>query len=143
MFDDIKGKTTITTRLYAYPSPEISLEFLQSAAIVPGSIDQDSPAVGDQHFYYVTSLTSGVHSTRLYFVHKQIGVEIQVDGALWSRSKIAALANPIDQRLGQLLAGTLTAPPIPAAQLAHLPSAWAAPAPCSARRWFPPRPGRT
>src|SRR5579862_82725 len=49
VFDDIKGKTTITTRLYAYPSPEISLEFLQSAAIVPGSIDQDSPAVGDQH----------------------------------------------------------------------------------------------
>ena len=122
VFDDIKGKTTITTRLYAYPSPEISLEFLQSAAIVPGSIDQDSPAVGDQHFYYVTSLTSGVHSTRLYFVHKQIGVEIQVDGALWSRSKIAALADPIDQRLGQLLAGTLKAPPIPAAQLAHLPT---------------------
>ncbi len=122
VFDDIKGKTTITTRLYAYPSPEISLEFLQSAAIVPGSIDQDSPAVGDQHFYYVTSLTSGVHSTRLYFVHKQIGVELQVDGALWSRSKIAALANPIDQRLGQLLAGALKAPAVPGAELAHLPT---------------------
>ena len=37
-------------------------------------------------------------------------IEIQVDGALWSRSKIAALANPINQSLGQLLAGTLKAP---------------------------------
>ena len=122
VFDEIKGKTTITTRLYAYPSAGDQPRVPAVRGDRPGSIDQDSPAVGDQHFYYVTSLTSGVHSTRLYFVHKQIGVEIQVDGALWSRSKIAALADPIDQRLGQLLAGTLKTPPIPAAQLAHLPT---------------------
>ncbi len=42
-----RGDTKVTTRHYEYASPEISLEFLQSAAIVPGSIDQGSPAVGE------------------------------------------------------------------------------------------------
>lgn len=122
VFDDIKGQTKITTRLYAYANAELGLEYLQSAAIVPGAIDQAKPVIGDQHFYYVTTLTNGSHSTRLYFVHDRIGVQIQVDGALWSRSKIAALGDPIDQRIGQLLAGTLKPPALPAAQLAHLPA---------------------
>jgi hypothetical protein len=121
-YDDLAGQTRITTRIYAYASPEISLEYLQSAAIVPGSIDQALPAIGDQHFYYVTTLTNGSPSTRLYFTHKQIGVEIQVDGKLWSRSKIAALGAPLDARLGPLLAGTLKPPVIPAATLAKLPA---------------------
>lgn len=128
-YEQIGGSSTIVTRLYAYASSELALEFLQSNAIVVEQIDQQRPVVGDRHFYFVTKLSDGSPSTRLFFIEGRIGVEIQVDSALWSRSKIAGLADPIDRQLRQLLAGTFRAPAIPAAQLALLPAATAAPGP--------------
>jgi hypothetical protein len=128
-YSDVGGSARVITRLYAYASPAIALEYLQSAAIVVGNIDQEAPAIGDNHFYYVTTLTSGEPSTRLYFTRGQIGAEIRVDGQLWSRDKIARLANPLNDRLGQLLDGSLRAPSVPEVQLVKLPQGRDAPGP--------------
>jgi hypothetical protein len=128
-YDQVGGKSRIVTHLYAYANAELSLEFLQSNAIVVEPIDQQNPAVGDHHFYFVTTLADGTPSTRLFFLHGPIGVEIQVNGGTWSKSRIARLASPIDDRLGQLLAGKLRASPVPAVQLASLPASSFAPGP--------------
>jgi hypothetical protein len=128
-YGQLGGRTSIVTRLYAYSSPEISLEFLQSNAIVVERIDQQLPDVGDQHFYFVTTLAGGAPSTRLFFIRGPFGVEIQVDDARWSKGRMGQLAAPIDRALQLLVAGKLRAPAIPAGQLAHLPAAALAPGP--------------
>ncbi len=128
-YDQVGGTSQIATHLYAYANAEISLEFLQSNAIVVERIDQENPAVGDQRFYFVTTLADGTPSTRLFFIRDRIGVEIQVDGATWSRDRMARLGRPIDQRIQELLAGRLRAPAVPALQVSRLPPASAAPGP--------------
>jgi hypothetical protein len=128
-YDALGGSGKIITRLYAFANREIALQYLQSQALVVGTIDQKSPAIGDQHFYFPTTLADGTPSTRFHFIHGQIGVEIQVNGVAWSRARIAQLATPLDERIGQLLAGKLRAPVMPAQQLALLPGGQAAPGP--------------
>jgi len=128
-YRNISGNTAIVTRLYAFASSEISLEFLQSSAIVPERIDQESPAVGDHHVYYVTQLPDGRTSTRFLFIRGAIGATVQIIGAGWSRERIAKLAGPIDERIQMLLAGQLPSTVVPAAQLARLPAIGSAPGP--------------
>jgi hypothetical protein len=126
-YRDISGNAEILTRLYAFASSELSLQFLQSSAIVIERIDQDSPAIGDEHFYYVTTLPDGRTSTRFFFIRGAIGATIQIVGAGWSRDRIARLAGPIDERIQKLLAGQLPSEVVPGAQLARLPASGSAP----------------
>ena len=128
-YKDIGGTTTLLTELFAFANPEVSLQFLQTSAIVIERIDQTAPAIGDHHFYYLTTTPDGRPATRFYFIRGTIGAAVQVNGAGWSRSRIAKLASPIDEGIQQLLAGKLAPAPIPAAQLARLPAPGSAPGP--------------
>jgi hypothetical protein len=125
-FVDTRGGGEIRTSLYANRAAGDSSVHLSNATLVGDVIDRDRPAVGQQHAYYVATLPDRSRATRFYFTRGTVAVGIQASGA-WSREKIAKLARPIDDRLQQLLAGKLTAPSIPAAQLARLPHAGAAP----------------
>jgi hypothetical protein len=127
-------------RRHAYASSGISLAYLQSAAIVVGATDRNS--IGDQHLYYLTTLTDGSPSTRFYFIHVQAGAKIEADGQLWSRSKIARLAAPLDQRITKMVADSLHAASIRAVEIAHLPAPAKRQAPSSAQLRCPPRRGR-
>ena len=128
-FVQIGGTGKITGQIFAFRNADVSLQYLQTQAIVGDDIDQVKPAVGDQHFYYVTTLSGGRSATRFVFIHGAIGAEIEVTGKVWSRERIAQLATPIDEAIGKLLAGTLPVPPVPPAQAALLPPASAAPGP--------------
>jgi len=129
-YDDIAGsKTTILTRLYSFASADIALQFLQSSAIVTERLDQEAPAVGDQHFFYTTTLPDGRIATRFFFIRGPVGATVQINGANWTRPKVARLAGPIDERIKQLLSGHLRAAAVPEAQLARLPESGAAPGP--------------
>lgn len=129
-YDDVGGSnTSIITRLNSFASPEIAVEYFQTSALVTERIDQENPAVGDQHFYYTTILPDGRIATRLYFIRGPIGASVQVNGSGWSRTRIARLAAPIDDRIQQLLAHKLPVPSVSEAQLAHLPASGAAPGP--------------
>jgi hypothetical protein len=128
-YKEIGSTTTLVTELFAFANAEVSLQFLQSSAIVVERIDQADPAIGDQHFYYLTTTPDGRPATRFYFVRGRIGAAILVNGASWNRSRIAKLAAPVDERIQRLVAGKLAPAPIPAAQLSRLPSPGSAPGP--------------
>jgi hypothetical protein len=125
-FVDTRGGGEIRTSLYAYPGARDSSVYLSNATLVGDVIDRDRPAVGQEHAYYVATLPDRSRATRFSFTRGPVAVAVQASGA-WSRERIAKLARPIDERLQQLLAGKLAAPTIPAAQLARLPRAGAAP----------------
>ena len=58
-----------------------------------------------------------------------MGVSIEVNGEGWGAAKIGAIAQPIDDGIQGLLAGTLKPPAIASSDLALMPSAGAAPGP--------------
>jgi len=126
-FEQLGGSATITTTLYAFDSTAKSLQFLLAAELVGPQVDEKNPSVGDRRAYYTTTLEGGQPATRLYFTRGRVGVAVVIDGQHWSASKVASIAKPIDLGVQGLLAGTLEPPSIPPADLAHLPSAGAAP----------------
>ncbi|MEI8105886.1 MAG: hypothetical protein WCH31_08615 [Actinomycetes bacterium] len=128
-YRDIDGKTSIQTALYSFGNERNSLAFIQSEAIVGPPIDQVSPAIGDQHFYFVTTLANGSPSTRFYFTQGSVGVFLEVEGARWSKSRITELAAPIAANVKALIAGHLHAPTLPADEISHLPRSSDAPGP--------------
>ena len=129
-YHQVGGTSTIATTLYAFDSAAKSREFLQTELSQAGPfVDQKHPAAGDGRVYYTTTLPGNLPATRLYFTRGLVGVAIEVAGWRWSATKIGSLATPIDVGLQKLLAGKLSPPPIPATDLANMPSASAAPGP--------------
>jgi hypothetical protein len=126
-FEQLGGSGKITTTLYAFRSAEQSLRFLLYAELVGPPVDEKNPVVGDRRAYYRTTLPDGRPMTRLYFMRGRVGVAIEVSGENWSAAKIGSVAGPIDEGVQGLLSGSLKAPSIPAAELALMPSASAAP----------------
>jgi hypothetical protein len=119
-FSEVNGKGRIVTRLYAYGSRDDSAAYLSNATLVGDVIDHGSPAVGDDHAFYRTTLPDGMPATRFLFTRGRVAVAIQVDSR-WTKGDMARLARPIDDRVEALLAGRLAPPAIPAATLARLP----------------------
>jgi hypothetical protein len=126
-FEQLGGNGKITTTLYAFRSAEQSLKFLLYAELVGPPVDEKNPVVGERRAYYRTTLPDGRPVTRLYFMRGRVGVAIEVSGENWSAAKIAGIAQPIDEGVRGLLSGSLKTPPIPAAELARMPPASAAP----------------
>ena len=119
-FAEVGGKHHLVTRLYAFPSRSASALYLSNATLVGDVIDHASPAVGDEHAFYRTTLPDSTPATRFHFTRGAIGVAIQVDAA-WTKTDIERIARPIDERVKALLAGKLRPPAIPASTLARLP----------------------
>ena len=128
-FEQLGGDGTVTTTLYAFRSSHDAYKFLLYGELVGPVVDRDKPAVGEQHGYYVTTLPDGKPVTHFFFTRGRVGVAITVNRQKWSQSRIANIAQAIDANLKELAAGTLRPTPLPADQLAHMPSAAIAPGP--------------
>jgi hypothetical protein len=128
-FEQLGGDATVTSALYAFRSSRDAYKFLLYGELVGPVVDRGRPAIGDHHGYYVTMLPDGKPVTHFFFTRGRVGVAITVSRQRWSQSRIGNIAQAIDANVKALAAGTLRPTPLPADQLAHMPTDAAAPGP--------------